>query len=644
LGADTALTASTVTAQGAVAGSGKSLTVTGNAVFGGAVNGLTALAVSGTSAINGGSVTGVGTQTYNGTVTLGANTALSGSGITFNGAVTDDGNPLTGSNLTINSAGAVVVKGAVGVTALSGLAVNGAAKATFGSNVTTVGDQAVTAESIQTNGTHATSGAGAGITLTGNMVLQGSTRLNTGLGNGNITVTGTVNAAIAGLQSLRLTAGSGNIELRQSIGGSAALSAVTVTGAGKVRFGGNVTTSTVQTITATTIQTNGNHVTSGVGAWIRFSGNVVLEGNTRLSTMVSNGNITVGGTINANGTGSPILRLAAGSGAIDLQQGLGGGAALGGLVVTGAGTVRFGGDVKTTGTQGVTAGIIQTNGTHTTSNAGAWINLAGNVVLQGNTRFNTGAGNGNITVGGTINANGVVGGRSLTLTAGGGNIEVRGVIGGSSALSSLTVTSAGQVTFGGAVTTIGNVAQVAGSGTTTLRGGTVGGNLSLTTNAIVLSAAPVLTTGPVILNAKNDVTLNAGLNASASTILILANQDGVGSQGFTQGVGAAITTANDTAYAVTITVNTGRGTGTASIGKISAGTTPTSAGGRVMIVANGGAIIDGDAGVANNITAGNAMLIARGGIGAAGDPIETVVSNLLTYAGASPTYVANTRP
>ncbi|PJI75992.1 concanavalin A-like lectin/glucanase superfamily protein, partial [Polynucleobacter brandtiae] len=86
LGADTALTATTATFNGTVAGA-YSLAITGNAVFGNATSDTVTLtgssknlSISGTAAINTNAITTTGTQLYSGAVTLGAATTLSASG------------------------------------------------------------------------------------------------------------------------------------------------------------------------------------------------------------------------------------------------------------------------------------------------------------------------------------------------------------------------------------------------------------------------------------------------------------------------------------------------------------------------------------------------------------------------------------
>ena len=155
-----------------------------------------------------------------------------------------------------------------------------------------------------------------------------------------------------------------------------------------------------------------------------------------------------------------------------------------------------------------------------------------------------------------------------------------------------------------------------------------GGNLDIQTNAIVLNTSTVTTMGSASLQAQNAVTVNAGLNATANTITILANQDGVGSEGFSQTAGTLLATTNDTPNAVHVTVNTAvGGNGNLALGSISAGTTAGPGGGRVTLLTFDGVIIDEDHSDLTNIVAGN-LLFDCIAFGTNADPIETIVSNL----------------
>lgn len=149
--------------------------------------------------------------------------------------------------------------------------------------------------------------------------------------------------------------------------------------------------------------------------------------------------------------------------------------------------------------------------------------------------------------------------------------------------------------------------------------------------------------GMVTLESNGTVTVDGDLDASASTIAVLANKDGAGSQNFDMAAGSSFTTTNDTPSAVRISVNTlAGGSGFASLAEISAGTTPGFGGGRVTVDVEGGSIIDANLGD-NNITAGNAILRAGAAMGILIEPIETTVSRL-EGSGGSGFYLTNSGP
>lgn len=256
--------------------------------------------------------------------------------------------------------------------------------------------------------------------------------------------------------------------------------------------------------------------------------------------------------------------------------------------------------------------------------------LAAPVLLAGDTSLATQAGD--ITLTGTVN-----GAQTLSLTAGTGSIDLQNAVGSGQALDSLTIESAANVTFTSTLRTTGNVTQSAGTGTTTFNGTSgpgIGGELSVTTDAVALDSAVLTTVGPVKLDAQNTISVNpgAGLNAGASTIAMLANQDDSGAEGFTQADGTLIQTSNDTDGAISITVD---GSGGAAIAALQTG-----ANGQVTITA-GGAITDaGD--THTDITAGSATLAAVGGIGS-GDALETAISNLaFNNTGGGSVQISNT--
>jgi hypothetical protein len=162
-------------------------------------------------------------------------------------------------------------------------------------------------------------------------------------------------------------------------------------------------------------------------------------------------------------------------------------------------------------------------------------------------------------------------------------------------------------------------------------GGAADGNISV--GPISDSETPAA----LVVDADNAVAMTSA--DVQSTITVLANQDGAGAEGFSQT--GDIATMNDTAAAVSITVNTGGGgSGSAVLGAVSAGTTSGPAGGRIAVTANGGAITDGN-GATNNLTAGNAVLSGTTGVGLVADPIETTLSRLEALGGTGGVFVTN---
>ena len=190
---------------------------------------------------------------------------------------------------------------------------------------------------------------------------------------------------------------------------------------------------------------------------------------------------------------------------------------------------------------------------------------------------------------------------------------------GSGHMEFCDIVSTNATTTGIQSTTTGNV---------TICGGTYDGiDVTGADNIYLVTPGDVISTDDVVLTANNDIEIDTNLNAGDDTVTIVANGDGAGTEGFDNCDGAIITT-NDTAAAISITVNTLMGgTGVAEIGVLTAGTTAGSSGGRVTVAANMGAVLDCNLAL-NNITAGNTVLSGLAGVGTSIDPIETTVSRL----------------
>ncbi|WP_187107394.1 FlgD immunoglobulin-like domain containing protein [Treponema pectinovorum] len=172
-------TGSTVSFSAKVDGS-SSLSVAGDAVFGGAVGSVTALSsvsVSGTTSV-GGDVTTSGNQTYGSDVTLtSGNATFTGSTVSFSAKV--DGS----SSLSV--AGDAVFGGAVGsVTALSSISVSGTTS--VGGDVTTSGNQTYSGNlTLTADSVFSSSGAIAFGTSSANTVTTSSHTLTANSGTSN---------------------------------------------------------------------------------------------------------------------------------------------------------------------------------------------------------------------------------------------------------------------------------------------------------------------------------------------------------------------------------------------------------------------------------------------------------------------------
>ncbi len=174
----------------------------------------------------------------------------------------------------------------------------------------------------------------------------------------------------------------------------------------------------------------------------------------------------------------------------------------------------------------------------------------------------------------------------------------------------LTITHSGTgLTLTGPLTTTTAAISVTNSGTGDI---TQNGNITSTTGAITVSS-------------NNNLFQNANIAASSTgAITLKANQDGAGTDGYTQKVGATLTTTNTGASAISVTVNTtGGGTGNCNINTCSTGSAAT-----LTIAANGGSIL-------NN--SGDALTTAQIGTtngGAAPTHVLTATNYTFTVTGA----------
>jgi hypothetical protein len=485
LGANTTLTGSTITTAGTVTGGGNSLGVTGNAVIGGAVSGLSSLSVSGTTAVNTASITTTGSQIYGGLVTLGASTVtLTGTDPTFTAGVVGAGNSLM---LQFS-----------GTTAIDGATFTGINKLTSRSGGTT--------------------------TLTGTLTTTGSQRYGDVVSLlGATTLAGdgiTFDASVDGTQALVIN-DAGTTFFGDFVGDSTPLASLAVTAAGGIEIaGGVITTQGTQayndavTLTSNTVLTGTtvttNSTVAGGGNSLTVTGNAVVNGAiSDVTNYAVSGTSTLAANVSSSGTQTftgavtltqDVTLASSGSGAITFSGTVDGAKS---LVVDTAGTTTFGGVVGGTtaltsivtdaaGTVAINGGAVTTTGTQTYNEN---MTLGANTTLTGST----------ITTAGTVTG----GGNSLGVT---GNAVIGGAVSGvadlevtgTTAVNTGSITTAGSQTYGGLVTLGAPTVTLTGTDGT-FTGGVAGGGNSL---VLTFSGTTALSTGTV--NGIQNLTSNGG--------------------------------------------------------------------------------------------------------------------------------------
>ncbi|TWB71841.1 hypothetical protein FBZ87_10685 [Nitrospirillum amazonense] len=520
LSADTTLKGSTVTLGGGVEGA-HDLTITGNAVFNGTMGAdtrLSGLSVSGTSAINTTIIRTTGTQTYTGATTLDANTTLTGTTVGFGGT-------LDGAKTLAITGNASFGGDVGGTTSLSSLSVSGTSS--LPGNVTTTGTQAYTGAVTLandttltgttvtlTNGANGTTANTQSLSVVGNLGTSGAFGATTHLKNlsisgtasltgttttggtqtygGAVTLAGdttlagttiTLDSTVNGAHSLTIT---GDALIAGTIGGSTALTSLSVSGA--------------STLSAATITTTGTQTYGGAVTLARSTGATVLN--------TTNSNVLFSGTVDGNGdvvSGSDGLTINAGTGNITFSSTIGATTRAGTLQFYSGGTTSFGSAIKagsvytdSVGTLALNTGSVDTTGSQAYGEA---LTLTADTTLKGS----------NIILSSTVD-----GAHSLTIT---GNATVSGIMGGTTALSSLSVsgtgtlskniTTSGTQTYTGAVTLGANDVL---SGSTIAFGGTVNGGHTL---AITGNATFADTVGATNALTSLSVSGTSGLNGGS---------------------------------------------------------------------------------------------------------------------------------
>jgi len=282
LDGDRILTGSTVS-LGAINGGGKSLTITGNGTFNGAVSGINVLSVTSTSAINA-DITTNGTQTY-GAVTLGGTgdrtLTAGGTGVTL-GAINGGGKSLTiTGNGTFN--GAVSGINVLSVTSTS--AIN--------ADITTTGAQTYTGDvTLGGAGDRTLTAGGTGVTLG---AINGGGKSLTIIGNGtfNGDVTSINNLSVSGTAALgtvkRTISSNGNIQFYNTLTSS---NVIELSAANNITIGGAANAQRLIAKAAGTVSVNAITVTGNGNEGETAA--IYIEANTFVVTTTAAGSIIPG--------------------------------------------------------------------------------------------------------------------------------------------------------------------------------------------------------------------------------------------------------------------------------------------------------------------------------------------------------------
>ena len=419
LGSNAALTGTTVRFVDTVAGGAISLGVTGNAEFNGAVSGLSALGVTGTTLLNTSAVATSGAQTYGGRVTLAQDAVLTSTG---SGDVTLDAGATGNQALVINTSGVTQLGGGISVGSVTTDAggtvrlagdIRTTGAQSYGEQSELIGDTALTGTTVSFADTVA--GGANSLGVTGNAEFNGAvSRLST-LGVTGATLLSTSAVTTSGAQTYggRVTlaqdavltsTNSGDVTLNAGATGDLAL--VINTG-GVTQLGGGISVGSVTTDAGGTVRLSGTITTTGAQT---YDDAAVLGAATILTS-------TAGGVLALNGGADGAHDLTVNTAGVTT---LGGGISVASLSTDAGGSTEITGDVTTTGTQtygdavqvsGPVA-LRSTGGGALTLNAGA--DGAGAVSL---------ATSGNVTVTGESGVSGALEGFS----ARGNRVEVGGV-------------------------------------------------------------------------------------------------------------------------------------------------------------------------------------------------------------------------
>lgn len=502
------------------------------------------------------------------TVLRGQATITTGTGnITINGTV--NGN----NNLTLNSAGTVLITGAVGgTTRLGGFTSDAAGSAILGSinaNSITLNDAAITLNGVYGSPTLVTPFLAAGA-----VTLGGPTSVNSSSGPGI-----QFSSTIDGPHPLTISAGFGPITLQGAVGsvtrvgdvllsstsgGPSAVSTVAISAASITRTGSGASTfgvldtnapagisltggnTNLQSVTTTnggplvinsdlvvifasgaTVALDGPLTQQGLG-FLHLPGVALTTTNdavsfasevriTSGSTTISAGsaNIALGSTL--NGPGAIVLNS---TGAVTIAGSSGNLSPLSGFTSNAGGTLslrdlRSGANVNISDTQ------TTLNGTYNLTGGTANFNVSGNVILAGNTLIQ--ANGGRLTVGsGSINADAAANNRTLDIRTS-GETQLPAV-GNTAALASLITDSPGTL-ITGSITVINSL-------TLGEFNPAINGNLAVTSGNLTISSAPTFSAN-TILSASTVILGGAlaganNLTFRAADVILNGNLTGTG--------------------------------------------------------------------------------------------------------------------
>jgi len=366
---------------------------------------------------------------------------LTGTDFTFNNSVTTTNS----GPLSVTNSGSLIFTSGISLNLDGPLTQTGTGTVSLGANTVTTNDA---------------------VSFSGNVTLTNSTSVDTVAGAGDITFSGTVNAQAAGVQSLSLNAGTGNILFGQTVGAGAKLNHFTINSAQNATVTGSIHTNTISQLAGTGTTAFNSTVTTDGAAGVNLTGS----------------GFAFGGAVTTNNDGpvsinnSAVLTIAA---AADMTID-------NGFSQTGTGSVNTAGDI-TTNNQPI-------------SFASA-VNITGPVALDN-------SGSGNITFSNTLN-----GPSDLAITANSWDLLFSSAVGAITPLGNLTINSANTLTANSSLIAQ-SINQVAPGSATVFNGAlsATAGGITLNGSSYNFGGAVSTTGGNFSLNHSGAVTVPSTAN------------------------------------------------------------------------------------------------------------------------------------